>query len=374
MKRTKIVIITLLLSFLTSLIIFNGCGKKEEKIKIGAILPLTGNLASLGEKESRMLKFIEYYINENKTFNPKIRIDIQDAKGDAKLAANIAQKFVIDGLEYVLISTTPLSAAALPILEKNNKVTIIHSMTNSLLNNTKHAVRIYPSIYDEILCLNKWFETKQFSKIFILRVRGEFSEIWVKEFKKSNPNIDIKDEEYTLTNLDIKNIISKIKIFSPNSIILLGYGSEYPQLLRQLKEFKIETLIYSNIGFAYSGNKEAAEKMNSLSLLQDIIFPMINIDVKDKHFKELDSLYFKKYNRSFLEEPGAIYYYDTIILLLEYLSSKNSKANEFRNFLANEKQKYIGITGEMKFLENGDTRIQLIPAKYNNNNQIQLIK
>lgn len=374
MKKNRIIILFLIISFASSFLLFNGCGKKEEDvIKIGAVLPLTGNLSSLGEKENRMLKFIEYYINKNK-ISSRLVIDVQDAKGDPKLATSIAQKFVADNVNYIIVSTTPLSAAALTVLEKNKKTTIIHSMTNSLLNNTELAVRIYPSIFDEIECINNFLKNKSLSRIFFLRVKGEFSELWVQNFRASNPEIIINDEEYSLTNLDLKNVVPKIKSFKPQYIIMLGYGSEYPQLLKQFKEFKITIPVISNIGFAYSGNRESAEKMKNLSLLENIVFPLMKIDKNDKLFMRLDSLYFDMYNKSIMEEPGALYYYDTIILLIKYLSEELQNQNSFRNYLANKIKKYNGLTGEIEFLANGDTKMKLMAAYLLNGTEIEFLK
>lgn len=375
MKKNIFIVIMLVVAFFTSLFVFNGCAKKEDNVlKIGAILPLTGNLASLGEKENRMLKFIETYVNGKKLFPKKLIIDVQDAKGDAKISATIAQKFVTQNIDYTIVSTTPLSAAVVPILERNKKVTIIHSMTNSLLNNTELAVRIYPSINDEVDCISLWLSDKLPDKIYFLRVKGEFSELWVKIFRDKNTSIISQDEEYTLTNLDLKNIAPKIKRFNPEYIILLGYGSEYPQLLKQLKEYKITSKILSNIGFAYSGNKEAAEKMNNLSLLQNVIFPFMQINKNDKLFQELDSLYYQKYGREFFEEPGALYYYDTVMLLLKYMSFKSNNTIGFRKFLAEEVRQYKGLTGEIVFNKNGDVKISLAPAYISKEMQIEYIK
>ena len=50
MKQTKLILMTLILSFIMTIVTFNGCGKKDEKnFKIGAILPLTGGDSYLGE-------------------------------------------------------------------------------------------------------------------------------------------------------------------------------------------------------------------------------------------------------------------------------------------------------------------------------------
>jgi len=373
----KKITLSLITIFVISLFIMQGCGKKEETevIKIGAILPLTGNLSSLGEKERRMLKFSEKVINDKNIIDHNIKIEIQDAQFKPALAANIANKFVTNNIKYVTSSTTPLSSAVTPIFEKNNIITFIHSMTNSLLVNTKLAMRIYPSIYDEIECISQWLidNNKENAVVFSLRLKSEWSTLWIDNFKRKNPKIEIQNEEYELNNLDIKNILSKVKTFNPEYILLLGYGNEYPTLLKQIAEMRIEAKIIGNIGFAYSGTRESAEAMKNLDILKGSYFPFMRINMNSDIFINLNKLYKSQYNNSILEEPGALYFYDTLMLLVNTINEVGNEPTKIRNYIINEIKSYNGVTGRINFLQNGDVTVPLVMAEYVEGGKIKII-
>ena len=372
----KILSITLVAAIIFSVFSFQGCSKKGENvIKIGAILPLTGSLSSLGEKENRMLIFSEKIINDKKIIKAKIELDIQDAQFKPALSATIAHKFVGLNIKYVISSTTPLSAAAIPIFEQNGVVTFVHSMTNSLLINTRLALRIYPSIYDEIACISKWLKgtKKKNIKIFVLRLKSEWSALWVDKFKENNQEIKIMGDEYVLNNLDVKNVLSKAKIFNPDYILLLGYGNEYPSLLKQIIESKLNAKIIGNIGFAYSGTIESAKSMNNLNILKGSYFPFMKINMNSAYFKTLNELYESQYQTSILDEPGALYLYDTLMLLVKSIKAVGNKPTKIRNYLVNDIKTYTGITGNINFLENGDVQIPLVMAKYTEGGKIEII-
>jgi branched-chain amino acid transport system substrate-binding protein len=80
--------------------------EKEPKVyKIGAILPLTGNLAILGEPEKNGMSLAEEIINQQGGINGRpIKIIFEDSKGQPKEAVSIANKFInIDGIKIICI-------------------------------------------------------------------------------------------------------------------------------------------------------------------------------------------------------------------------------------------------------------------------------
>lgn len=344
-----------------------------EVIRVGAILPLTGQLASLGEKEARMLKFSQKIFNEYYSDQFKIDIELQDAQFKASLAANIAHKYNSSGINYITVSTTPLASAVLPITEKNNMLTIIHSMTNSLLDSTNYAIRIYPSISDEINCLGEWLKSQSVSKAFVLKLNSEWSDLWVNSFKGKYSEIELIVENYELNDLDIKNILSKVKKEKSNYIILLGYGNEYPIIIKQIKEMQIGSQIVGNIGFAYSGAKESAINMKIPDLLFDTYFPFMQINLESKEFIDLSKEYEKLFNKSILEEPGALYFYDSMALLLKAIKNKKITPEQIKKYWVNELLEYDGITGKIIFKKNGDIQVPLTMAKYNKDLEIVFI-
>jgi len=83
MKRIKFIELGLMFSLLTSAIIFNGCGKKDEAdLKIGAILPLTGGASTIGDwHKNGMISAVDKI---NKEKNIDFEIILEDSKNEGK--------------------------------------------------------------------------------------------------------------------------------------------------------------------------------------------------------------------------------------------------------------------------------------------------
>lgn len=350
----------------------NKQGNQEEEFNVGVILPLTGNLAILGENEFRLLKTAEAVINESRKGKTKIHLMVEDAAFNPTKAATVANLFMSKEIPVVMVSTTPLAAPVVPIVEQKGGLTVVHSMTNALLNNTRTALRIYPSIKDEIDTIGHWLRSlPHTASIFALRLDTEWSLRWVEEFRKEYPDLHLFDETYSLQQLNIRNILPKIAEQKPTHILLLGYGQEYPTLLKQIREYELQLPIIGNIGFAYAGTRKSAEVANSMDLLTGCVFPFLNIDYHNSDFVRLQELYSQAYGQDLLSEPGALYFYDTLALIAHAIDEVGTDPVAIRTHILSKQNPYDGVTGKILFMPNGDTSVELNMASYGTNGKIE---
>ncbi|MDH4318428.1 MAG: ABC transporter substrate-binding protein [Desulfobulbaceae bacterium] len=352
-----------------------GAPKPDSSISIGAILPMTGNLAVLGQNEARLLQATEDVINEKRSNGSKIKIMIEDAAFDAKKAASIANLFVSKDVPIIMISTTPLAAPVVPIAEQSGRLSVIHSMTEALLNDTRLALRIYPGIDDEVRTIGQWLrQQNEPTSISVLRLDADWSAKWVDQFRAAYPDIPLQDETYTMQEINVRDALAKVRAANLSHILLLGYGQEYPSILRQIKEAQIDVPIVGNIGFAYAGTKEAAAGAQSQELLTGCLFPFLALDLKSKDFVTLNSKYREKFNADPLQEPGALYFFDTVKLILNAVDAVGVDPAKIKANILTEQNPYHGITGEITFSPNGNTTVALRMARYDKNGEIEFLK
>lgn len=352
----------------------NKQGNQEKEFNVGVILPLTGNLAILGENEFRLLKTAEAVINESRKGKTRIHLMVEDAAFNPTKAATVANLFMSKGIPVVMVSTTPLAAPVVPIVEQKDGLTVVHSMTNALLNNTRTALRIYPSIKDEIDTIGYWLRSlPKTASIFALRLDTEWSLRWVEEFRKEYPDLSLLDETYSLQQLNIRNILPKIAEQKPTHILLLGYGQEYPMLLKQIREHELQLPIIGNIGFAYAGTRKSAEVADSMDLLTGCVFPFLNIDYRNSDFVRLQESYSQTYGQDVLSEPGALYFYDTLALIAHAIDEVGTDPGAIRTHILSKQNPYDGITGKICFMSNGDTSVELNMARYGTDGKIKFL-
>lgn len=369
-KKGILSLISLLLVFSLAVAFlgFTGCSKKSKEkkvIKIGAILPLTGNLAALGENEKNVLLLAQREINKQHILGSRLLLVFEDASTPTN-AASATNKLVAEGVRIILVSTTPLAAATIPIADSADALTVVHSMTNRLVNQGKLVLRIYPSILDEIQTLGTWFEKEGITSLAILRLKSEWSSKWVQEFHKNYPKVKIWEEEYEMGKFEqIRNLLLKIKSYHPQALLLLGYGNSYPVILQKIRETRIETEIYGNIGFTYASTKIEAKKIKEPFILDNCKFPIFEIPLTSPEVKRLEKEYSDNFHSSLLEEPGALYFYDTLMLLSKTIVKVGLKPKAIKHYII-EQRLYQGITGHIYFLSNGDVEIPLRMATYKN--------
>jgi branched-chain amino acid transport system substrate-binding protein len=125
MKHSKSIFIILMgVILIGSLVLINGCAKKEpETIKIGAILPLTGTAAEFGEDEQRGILLALEDINSKGGVNGhKIEVIFEDSKTEPKEAVTIFNKFLTKSPPPVILTAMSSVGMALKPLIKEHKI------------------------------------------------------------------------------------------------------------------------------------------------------------------------------------------------------------------------------------------------------------
>ena len=125
----KIIKIILLLTFTLS--INMGIVKANEKIKIGLLVPLTGENSEIGES---IIKSARLAIN--KIDNPSIEIIPRDTKSNSETTLEAAKELASSGVKIII---GPVFNESLIYLDKLNEVTFL-ALTNKNNNFSKNII------------------------------------------------------------------------------------------------------------------------------------------------------------------------------------------------------------------------------------------
>ncbi|HDR68318.1 MAG TPA: amino acid ABC transporter substrate-binding protein, partial [Bacteroidaceae bacterium] len=126
-----------------------GCEKKnDDVIRIGAILPLTGNLAYLGEEEKNVLTILQEQINE--TEDTKVLFMFEDSKGNARDGLTAYNKLRSQNVNYYITSLTIVARAVAPLIDRNNHLQFVLSIDPSITPDYSNTIQLYYNIADEM--------------------------------------------------------------------------------------------------------------------------------------------------------------------------------------------------------------------------------
>ncbi len=325
--------------------------KPKEVFKIGAILPLTGNLAFMGEMEKNAISLAQKDIdNITLTENKRIEIILGDSKGDNKEAAALAQKFIqIDKVNALWTSLTGVSFAVEPIATANKVLQIAFCMDPDISKRSPYVFRLYEGMMEEGQALMNFLKEDKLSKsVGIIYVRIPATEkvvnyLFIPELKKQGKDIKVI-ESYELQNRDFRNLLIKVGLARPDILIIYDYGFSLPFIYDGLNATGLlnKVKILGGWGYLYSLISGSVRP----SLLEGVVVAGPKF-ITEKTQKAVE--FISKFKQSFNMEPNfdGGFTYDSMMILYEAL--KKCTSFDINNVITNlaEIKDYEGVMGTM---------------------------
>jgi branched-chain amino acid transport system substrate-binding protein len=323
--------------------------KEEKEIKIGVILPLTGDGASLGEDCKNGIEIAKDEFNEK---GMKIVLFYEDSQGKPDKAINAFYKLVGTGVKIIIgdLFSSPTLAIA-PLAEKNKVFIFSPGASNPKLSGiSRYVFRNYPSDNLEGELIAKYIKKKGFSKVALLYPNNEYGvglkNVFTETFLKLGGNV-VLSEGYNEDETDFRSILTKVIHSSSDALYLPGYYYSIGRIAVQFKQMGGRLPIFSNIG---------VEDPKLLDIAKDAVeglvytAPDVNLKSQAPQIQRFVKIYMSKYSK----EPGfpAAYGYDTAIILFSVIRNYGSDPESIRKGLL--ENRFEGITGSVTFKPTGD--------------------
>ena len=193
-----------LIKFLMVLVItictINQTAYSIEKIKIGLIVPLSGENSLIGE---RIIKSVRMALN--KINDKKIIVIPRDTKSNPIDALRVSKELYKDGVRIII---GPVFNESNKYLDDLKDVTFI-SFTNKLTNNPKNVISAGVNAISQIQTIKKFNKKKNLSKAIFLIPKSEFKkeiEIAINKTKIKHKEVFYYDREPTKLTKQIENL------------------------------------------------------------------------------------------------------------------------------------------------------------------------
>jgi branched-chain amino acid transport system substrate-binding protein len=336
--------------YFLSIVLISCNSNKSDIIKLGADLPLTGDIASYGKRAQNGINLAVEEINSIKNNKIKFFIDFQDNKGNSADAVNIMNKFCsIDKYPVVIGgASSGESSAMIPIANKYDVVEISPISSSPDLSKKDYFFRVCPSDAYQAVIMAEWLKNINIYKVGILYVNNNWGKSLKDKFIERYFKIGglvTEIESLDGGDRDFKTQLTKIINSNCDAIYCISYGAEGGIILKQLKELRYRKKIF---GADVWGSPELISGAGDAS---DNVFIIKPSEFKDSTFQQFRKKYISKYK----EEPDvyAAYSYDIIYILFNVFSHGNYKGNIIHNYLLTMPE-FKGVTGITKFDGNGD--------------------
>jgi len=334
--------------------------EKGEVLKVGVLLPLSGEFESLGNSFLKSIQLALYDIS-----NKDIKIYPKDSKANPADTLIAAKEFQELGIKIVI---GPIFHESLENLDEVNNITFI-SLTNKTENIPKNAIAFGININSQIEILKKYFNKIELSKTLLLSPKTEFLKqtetieesklrFYRVFFYDTNPKkITNEIEKLTLYQERKKDLERRIQILKKSDLYkdknelkileqkhTLGevefdsvFIIDFDERLKSvLTSFMFSDITTDKVNF-FSLNQWFDEKLFNETAVQNLHFPSINL----KNLTKFKKRYYKLYN----ENPNSVSLlaYDALGLIY-YCWINNNK--QFQSAQLFNKNGFKGLHGE----------------------------
>lgn len=352
-----------------------GCQGMFEKIeiKIGAVLPLTGDIAEYGRRCKAGMDIATEEINKSGGINGKaVSIMYEDSRGIPKEGVSAIQKLIsINRVKIVIGAVASSVTLAMEPIATKNKVILFSPASSSpkLTGISKYFFRNWPSDVFEATVLAEFVYSKLgLKKVAMLYVNNDYGlglkTEFSRRFKGLGGEITIEDT-YAQGAMDFKTQLAKIKVSKPEAIYLAGYHREMAFATKQIRELGITTQI---LGDGDYGVPELLKITGKSS--EGAIFSIPEYDPHrgSESVKTFANKFYKKYRDypTNFEANG----YDAVRIITDAVKIYGMDTDKIADYIASLKH-YQGASGDISYGENRDV-IKPVSIKIVKNNQFEL--
>lgn len=349
MKRFFVFLIAVF--FIT--ILFSGCKKKEDVIKIGIVGPMTGAQAKMGtDFRNGVAIAVEEWNSKGGVLGKKIEIVIGDDQADPRQAVAVANKLVNEGVAGIIGHFN--SSCSIPASDVYNRAGI--PMITPASTNPQLTERGYKGVFrvcgrdDQQGKVAADFIIKKLKikRVAIIHDKTTYGQGLSDEFKKHLGSVAevVYYGGITQGDKDFKTVLTSIKEKKPEIIYFGGIYPEAGLLVKQAREINITVPFMSGDGsidpkFVEIAGASAAEG-TYLTFSPD---PRNIPQAKE---------FIEKYNAKFGElGPYSVYAYDAINILLTAI--KEAGTTDGKAVIEKlHSMEFSGSMGKIKFTDKGD--------------------
>jgi len=364
-KIFKIILSYLLITFNT--FVFAVENKGENILKIGALLPLTGELKGLGED---MLYAINLALHD--IDNPKIKIYPKDSGSKKEKIIEACKEFSKEDIKIIIGPTDSEFFKEL----HNFEDLIFISLSNINSDPKKNIIMMGINLESQLLAIKKFIQKEKKEKTVILYPKNEYTKHVEKNIRSvnfTNTKLFSYSKDPKILTKQIEKLTSyKQRKINLNSRIKKLKGSEEPKDIRELNQLKqrytlgkvnfdsvviidfgnglksvLTSLAYTDISekdiLIITGNQWFDDSILKETSIKNFYFPSIDL----KNFKKFNEKFYEIYN--YKPNEITILAYD-IVGLIYYVWKNEKNINSANNF--NLKTDIKGKVGKFKIFDN----------------------
>lgn len=368
-KKIWILATAIVAALVLALLIAQPWASSSKSINFGAALPLTGEVASYGQKAKRGIDMAMTEQNaKGGLLGKQIAVDFQDDRNDKREAVSIMTKFTtVDTVPVVFGSAGSGVSLAIAPLANRYKVILISPISSSSQLSTEGGeffFRTVPTDDVQAEVLSKWVFDSGARRVAVVYTNNSWGQPLAEGFQKKFEAFGgqvINNEGVLENTADFRTIIAKLKrMENLDAVISPTYPKEGGVFVRQVKELGLSVPLYGG------DNWGSPEFRNVAGDAAEGVFYTAPSESTSPAFSAFAEQYKGKYG----EEPDVFgaYAYDAAMAIFKAVETAGTTdPTKVREALL--KESFQGVSGEIAFRPNGDLQSEAFSKKTIKNGQ-----
>jgi branched-chain amino acid transport system substrate-binding protein len=350
--------------FANALFLISGCSNHEtaKELTLGAILPLTGSMAFLGQQELVGLQLgVEDANKRLEGKGIKINLLVEDSQSKAALAATVANKLIdVDKVDALFITTSSATQAVAPLADKAHVPILVMAAEPGLTKISGYMFRIYMNFDDEARTLADYAKQANFKKIKLIRANLQAFDVeskLLRDYLNGATSI-VEEHVYEYGSKDFRTIIEKVAATPSDGIFILGVGPELPALVTQLRENNALSKIPVTGGYAFLSEPAQAQ---GTEIYKNVVFSSFPFTLSSPEMKR-----FSGYKTQAGTKLGIftdyLYAYDSVQFLSVAFESRRDSESLYDAL--KRISLFSGITGNHQINKQREISVSMRMARY----------
>ncbi len=329
----------------------------QDKLSIGAIYPLTGPAAHLGESNKRGASLAVKHFNENGGINGKVlQLIIEDSKSDPKTGVSAFQKLTsVNKVPAVLTTLTSVAMSVRPIAERTKTVLFSESTHPKLTSHHDYVFRHFITTASGAKSVVKFMKERGLTKIAVLYQEAEFALTALDEIESRLLKNDITlvaKQNFLSDTSDVRTQLLQLKQAEPDLLYLIGIGPAFTHSFRQRKELSITT---PTVGYVICGQREV---LNAATPFLDGVYTLEGIkDTSNEHYQYLKTHLEREYPNEPIDQ-STIAAYEAVRALASVMRTGAASSQKIQALLSKWSTPK-GAMGPISFLDEGNSEVEM---------------
>ncbi len=366
-KQIISIVIALFIGLAAFMYFKKGNDTEKGVITIGAVLPLTGDVAAYGVGSKEGIDLAVEMAN-GKSNSLHFKVIYQDSMSAPKSAVNATEQLFLIEKPIAIIgeNTSSSTGAIIPVIDRKKTLLISPSASAPNLSGASpYFFRVFPSDVAEGKFIARLISSAhEGTNIAVIYLNNDYGlglkDIFLEEGKERNLKI-VGDFGYDPDVKDFRPILAKVKSLNPDIIYIPSYYEDGGLLIKQIREVGIQAQLFG--ATTHEDPKLLSIAGNAAEGFKYPISTGFNLKDENPYVQDFIEAFTKKYGK----EPGllAALGYDCAQLIIKGSQSNGPTTNGIREFIL-KTSNIPGAAGTMNFDEKGDVHKPIILRQVKN--------